>query len=83
MFVDPKMCSVVVIVAHVFVDQTFQMALIQYNHMVEKIAAAIADPTLRDAVLPWGAKAGSFGLDAETLHGVNHFFIEVRPAIKN
>jgi hypothetical protein len=59
------------------------MAFIQNDHMVEQIAAAVADPTLGDAVLPRTSEAGPLGLDAEALHRVDHFFIELCAAIKD
>ena len=52
------------------------MPFVENDHMVEQIAAAVADPTLGNAILPRTSKAGSLGLDAEALHGVDHFFIE-------
>jgi hypothetical protein len=53
-----KMCSVFVIVTDVISHQAFQMPLIENNHMVEQIAAAIANPTLGNTVLPRASEAG-------------------------
>jgi len=40
LFIQTKMCSVVVIIADVLIHQALQMPLIQNDHMVEQIAAA-------------------------------------------
>ena len=78
-----EMRPVLVIIADVLVHQTFQMPLVQGNHMVEQITAAVADPTFGKTILPRTSKAGSLGLDAEALHGVDDFFIEVCTAIED
>ena len=59
------------------------MAFIQDNYMVEQVPAAIADPTLGNAILPRTPEAGSLWLNAEALHRANDFFIEVCAAIKD
>jgi hypothetical protein len=51
--------------------------------MVEKIPAAVADQAFGDVVLSRASKAGSFGLNAEALHGVDHFPVELWAAIKD
>ena len=77
-----KMRSVLVVVTDVLIHQAFQMPFIENDHMVEQIAAAVADPTLGNAVLPRTSEAGSLWLDAEALYGVDDFFIEVAPRSK-
>lgn len=77
------MCPILVVVANVLVHQTFQMPLVQDDHMIEQITAAVTDPALGDTVLPRTSEAGSFGLDAESLQGVDDFFVEVRTSIKD
>ena len=57
--------------------------LIQNNYMVKQIASAVADPALGHAVLPRTAEAGSLRLNAEALHSVDHFLIEIGPTIKD
>ena len=59
------------------------MPLIHNNHMVEQIAAAVADPALGNAVLPQTAEAGPLRLNTEALYCFDHFVIELRSAIKN
>lgn len=78
-----EMRPVFVIIADVLPHQAFQMPLIQNNYMVKQIASAVADPALGHAVLPRTAEAGSLRLNAEALHSVDHFLIEIGPAIKD
>ena len=78
-----EMRPVFVIAANVLTHQAFQMPLIQDNYMVKQIAAAVADPALGHAVLPRTAEAGSLQMNAETLHGVDHFLNEIGTAIKD
>ncbi len=78
-----EMRPVLVIIADVLVHQTFQMPLVQDRHMIEQITAAVVDPTFGNAILPRTSKAGSLGLDAEALHCVDDFFIEVCTAIED
>ena len=78
-----EMGPVPVVVANVINHQAFQMLLVQNNHMIEQVAAAVADPALGNAVLPWAQKTGPLWLDAETLYRLNHFFVELSTAIKD
>lgn len=80
---QPKMRSVALVVADVLIHQPLQMALIKNDHMVEQVAAAVSNPPLRNAILPRTSIAGLLRVDAEALHGVDHFFIEVCTAIKD
>jgi len=59
------------------------MPFIENNHMVKQIAAAATDPALGDTVLPRTSEAGSRGMDAEALHCVDHFFVEMRATIED
>ena len=45
-FRQGKMSAVLVVVADVIIHKAFQMLLVQNNHMVEQVAAAVADETL-------------------------------------
>ena len=61
-----EMRSVVVIVADVLVHQAFQMPFIENDHMVEQIAAAVANPALGNAVLPWTSETGPLWLECQS-----------------
>ena len=78
-----EMCPVVVVVTDVFIHQAFQMPFIENDHMVEQITAAVADPTLGNAILPRASEAGSLRFDTEALDRFDHFGVEVCTAIKD
>ena len=78
-----EMCSVVVVVPNVFVHQPPQMEFISYDHTVEQIPTAVANPALRNAALPGTAEAGSFRLDAQSLDCTDHFIVKVRGPVKD
>src|ERR1035438_10156086 len=78
-----EMRSVFMVITNVFADQAFQMPFVENNHMVKQVPPAIANPTLCNTVLPRTSEAGSCWLDAEALHGVDYFFIEVCAAIED
>ena len=78
-----EMRPVLVVVADVLIHQAFEMPFIENDHVIDQIAAAIADPTFGDTVLPRTPEAGSLLLDAEALYGIDHFFIELCAAIKD
>jgi hypothetical protein len=46
------MRAVVMVVADVFSEQTFQMAFVNYDDVIQQFAAATAYPTLRNSILP-------------------------------
>src|SRR5450759_4096274 len=77
------MRPVLMVVTEVLTHQSFQMPFVENDDMVEQVPTAVSDPTLRDAILPRTLEAGPFGLDAEASDCVDHFFIEVRSAIKD
>jgi hypothetical protein len=59
------MRSVFVVVADIVGKKSPQVSLVQWNHMIEQIAATAFDPALRDPVLPGTLKRG---LDGINLH---------------
>ena len=71
------------VVAHVLSHQPLEMPLVEHDHMIEQVSPAIADETLRDAILSRTAKAGPLGLDAEALDGAKDLGIEVGGAVEN
>src|SRR5665213_4586039 len=50
--VQSKMSPVLVIITNVSGHKAFQMPLIEHDHIVEQIPAAVANPALGDTVLP-------------------------------
>src|ERR1035438_8570484 len=77
------MRPVLMVVTDVLTHQSFQMPFVENDDMVEQVPTAVPDSTLRDAILPRTLEAGPFGLDPEASDCVDHFFIEVRSAIKD
>jgi hypothetical protein len=62
------MGSVIVVVADVFGEEPFQVALIHSYDMVQEVMPTVSDPALRNSVLPRTLKRGS---DTPDLHGSN------------
>ena len=52
---------VVMVVADVFGHETLKMPLVEHNHVIEQIPAAVADKALGDTVLPRIAEARPLG----------------------
>ena len=77
-----EMSPIFMVVIDVLVQEALQMALIQHDHVVEQVTAAVADKALRDSVLPWAQQTRSLGLNTEALDRINHILIEVRAAIE-
>ena len=51
-----KMRAVFVMVADVFREQPFKMVFIKSDDVIQQVAAAAANPALRDAILPWASE---------------------------
>ena len=65
---QPKMRAVLVVVADVFREQTFQMVLIQGNDVIQQISSAAFNPTLRYTSLPRACEGRLYWAH---LHGSN------------
>jgi hypothetical protein len=78
-----EVSSIIVVVADVLIHEALQMSLVENDHVVEKISTTVADEALRDAILPWALKAGSFGFDVEAHAGLNDLYIEIGSSIEN
>jgi hypothetical protein len=75
---QPKMRAVFVIVADIFGEQTFQMAFVHRNHLIQQISSAAFDPSLLSfakslcptlKVLPSWRKLFGLGLQADSSTG--------------
>ena len=51
-FRQPQMRPILVTIADILSHQPLQMPLIEHDHVVQQVATAAPDPTLRDTVLP-------------------------------
>ena len=76
-FVQAEMSSVVVIVANVLIHEPLEMALIEDDHMIKKIAATGADGSFSHAVLPRALEIGSLRFDAEALNDLDDYLAEI------
>jgi hypothetical protein len=45
------MSAVLLVIANALFDKAFHMALIEHDHIVEQVSAAVADPAFCDSVL--------------------------------
>jgi len=52
LFLQPEMSSVVVVIMHVFRKKSFQVTLVERDHMIKKIASAASHPELCHSILP-------------------------------
>ena len=59
-----EMRPILVVIADVLFDQELQVPLIEDDHVVEQIPAAICDTAFSDAVPPRTSEAGSLRLDS-------------------
>ena len=83
LFVQTTMRPIRVVITEVLDHEAFQMALIEYDDVIEQVAPTGADPTLRNTVLPRAFKADSLRLNAEALDGIDDLFIKTAAAIKD
>ena len=58
------MATIIVVVAHVFGEQSLKMGFVQNDDVVEHLFSCRQNPSLRDAVLPWGFVGGLHWGDA-------------------
>lgn len=47
------MGSVIVVIVYVLPEQALEMTLVEWDHVIQQIAPATADPPLRYPILPW------------------------------
>lgn len=69
---ESKMSPVLVVVEQVGRHQPLEMPLIQDDHVVQQVAPATSNPTLRHTVLPRTAKGRACGLASHVPHRRNH-----------
>src|SRR5215510_6356549 len=68
----PKMRPIFMVVADILAHEPLQMPFIQYDHMIEQVAAAASHPALRDAVLPGTAIGRAHGFTSHPPDRRNH-----------
>ena len=77
------MCSVLVIITDILAHQPFEVPFIPYDHMIQQVSPAVANPAFGDSVLPWTAEAGSFLRDAEASYEADDIVVEVCGTVKD
>ena len=76
LLVQAEMSPVFMVITDVLIHEALQMAFIENDHMVEQVAAAVTYPTFGDTVLPRTSETGSFRLDVEALHCIDHLRVK-------
>src|SRR5215470_14412705 len=75
--------AVLMVIAHVIMDEPAKMFLVQRNDIVEELAATTSYPPLRDAILPGCLRARPLGLQPRGLQKRQDGSIELRIAVQN
>jgi hypothetical protein len=63
--------------------EAFQMAFVEYDHMIEQFAPTAANEPFRNATLPRASEAGPFRLNTEALDCIDYLTVEIRGPIKD
>src|ERR1035441_2153950 len=82
LLVQPEVGSVVVIIGNVLGEEALQMALIQRDYVVERVAAAASDPTLGDPILPGTPNRGTDRCHLQRAHRRWHFQAILRVVVE-
>src|ERR1700704_1147260 len=69
---ESKMGPVLMVIEQVRRHQTFEMPLVQDDHVVKQVASATSHPTLSNTVLPRTAKGRARWLPSHVSHSRNH-----------
>ena len=77
------MRPVFVVVANILVNESFQVAFVEHDHVVEQIAATTPHEAFRNPILPRALETGPLGLSTEALDSLDHVFVEVRSAVED
>jgi hypothetical protein len=82
LLLQPKVGSVLVVVAQILSHQALEMPLVKNDDMIEQVSPAITDEAFCDTVLPRAAKATPLGFDSEALDSADDLGIEIGCAIE-
>ena len=64
---DRGMNSLIVVVVDIFPEQPSQMAFVQDDDVIEKLAAHASNEPFSGSVLPWASERRALGVDLEAL----------------
>ena len=76
------MAAIFVVVVEVRAYKPDKMLPVKDNHMIEQLPSAAADPSLRDAILPWTSVSGAAGFDTHGLDESDHLGAEDRVTVE-
>src|SRR6516164_7132147 len=79
---ESKMRPVLMVVKHVGRHQSFEMPLIQDDHVVQQVASATSHPALSNTVLPRTAKGRASWLASHVSHGRAHIGAKLGVAVE-
>jgi len=79
---ESKMRPVLMVVKHVGRHQSFEMPLIEDDHVVQSVASAASYPALSNTVLPRTAKGRARWLAPHLPHSRNHIGAELCVAVE-
>ena len=83
LLVQAEVGSVLVVVANILVHQPLQVALVEHDHMVEQVAAAVAHEALCNAVLPRAFERSANGFYAKDFRRCQNLSAESGVAVVN
>ena len=81
LLVQPQVGPVVVVIADIVIHQSLQMSLVEHEHMIEQIAATVANKSLSDSVLPRAFERRADWLCAQNSGGLHDLCIENRVTV--
>ena len=71
------------VVSQIIAPEAPQVLFIQRNHMIQHLAAATADPALRDSVLPQTSDARANGLETTHLKKPEYIAAKLRVTVEH
>jgi len=83
LLVEPEVRTVLMVVAHIFIHQPIQMALVHHNHMIDQVAPAACDESFGNSILLGASNLDSNQSDTQVLRRFQNLVIERVLAIKH
>lgn len=83
LLLQSEMYPIVVVVADIFLHQTFELPLVESNDVIEQIPAAATDEAFGDSILPWTMETRLLGLNAKASDDAERFASEIRGPVEN
>ena len=77
------MNPVILMVGHIFADESAEMDFIECNDVIEKLSAAASDPSFRDSVLPGWLDLRPLYFQPCRLQEIRNSSIKLRVVVEN